>query len=45
MALVGMLDAIASDVYDATGILIRQLPITPEKVLLAIKVKSQGEKK
>jgi CO/xanthine dehydrogenase Mo-binding subunit len=35
--------AIANAVYDAVGVRIDQLPITPEKVLAALKLKAQGK--
>ena len=35
--------AIANAVYDATGIRISDLPITPEKVLAALKKKKQQQ--
>ena len=35
--------AIANAVYDATGIRISDLPITPEKVLAALKEKRQQQ--
>jgi len=35
--------AIANAVYDAIGIRIRDLPITPEKVLAALKEKKQQQ--
>jgi 4-hydroxybenzoyl-CoA reductase alpha subunit len=35
--------AIANAVYDAVGVRIDQLPITPEKVLAALRLKSQGK--
>ena len=35
--------AIANALYDAVGIRIRDLPITPEKVLAAIKAKEEED--
>jgi len=37
--------AIANAVYDAVGVRIRDLPITPEKVLRALRKKSEAEQK
>jgi len=39
-ALVGVAPAIANAVYDAVGVRITDLPITPEKVIAALKAKS-----
>jgi CO/xanthine dehydrogenase Mo-binding subunit len=35
--------AIANAVYDAVGVRLKDLPMTPEKVLLALKAKKQGK--
>jgi xanthine dehydrogenase molybdenum-binding subunit len=35
--------AIANAVYDAVGVRIKDLPITPEKVLAALKEKEKGQ--
>jgi CO/xanthine dehydrogenase Mo-binding subunit len=37
--------AIANAIYDAVGVRIKDLPITPEKILKALKEKEKGEKK
>ena len=37
--------AIAGAIYDAVGVRIRSLPITPDKILEALKQKAQSEKK
>jgi len=39
--MVGVAPAIANAIYDAIGVRIRELPITPEKVLKALEKKSQ----
>jgi CO/xanthine dehydrogenase Mo-binding subunit len=39
MALFGVPEGLAAAVYDAAGVWIKELPITPEKVLLALKKK------
>ena len=36
------LPAIVNAIYDATGIMFKELPITPEKVLVALKHKKEG---
>lgn len=36
--------ALANAIYDAVGVRIRSLPITPEKILAALKEKESGEK-
>jgi len=36
--------AIANAIYDAVGVRIKNLPITPDKILNALKQKAQGEK-
>ncbi|NIR14508.1 MAG: xanthine dehydrogenase family protein molybdopterin-binding subunit, partial [Desulfobacterales bacterium] len=36
------LAAIANGIYDAVGVRIKDLPITPEKILLALKEKKEG---
>jgi xanthine dehydrogenase molybdenum-binding subunit len=41
-ACVPVAPAIANAVYDAVGVWIKDLPITPEKVLAALKAKSGG---
>jgi putative selenate reductase molybdopterin-binding subunit len=45
MATIGMPEALVSAVHEAAGVWITDLPITPEKVLLALRGKRQGEKK
>jgi CO/xanthine dehydrogenase Mo-binding subunit len=37
--------AIANAIYDAVGVRIKTLPITPEKILKALKEKEEGSKK
>ena len=37
--------AIANAIYDAVGVRIRELPITPDKVIKALKEKEQGDRK
>lgn len=44
MALIGMPDALASAVHAATGVWIKKLPVTPEKLFWALKEKNQGRK-
>jgi len=44
MATIGTPDALVSAVYDAVGVWIPDLPITPEKILLALKKKKNEEK-
>jgi hypothetical protein len=39
-ALVGVAPAIGNAIYDAVGVRITELPITPEKVITALKAKS-----
>ncbi|RLI26309.1 MAG: carbon monoxide dehydrogenase [Candidatus Hecatellales archaeon] len=41
-AMVGVAAAIANAVYDAIGVRLRELPITPEKILKALKEKEKG---
>ena len=45
MATIGTPDALVSAVYDAVGVRIPDLPITPEKILLALKKKKTKEKR
>jgi CO/xanthine dehydrogenase Mo-binding subunit len=40
--LLPILPAVANAVYDAVGVRIDEIPITPEKILKALKAKSQG---
>ena len=42
MATIGTPEALVSAVAGATGLFITDLPITPEKVLLALKRKKKG---
>ncbi len=44
MATIGTPDAFVSAVAEATGLFITDLPVTPEKVLLALKRKKSGKK-
>jgi CO/xanthine dehydrogenase Mo-binding subunit len=37
------LAAIANGIYDAVGVRIKDLPITPEKILAALKEKKEGK--
>ena len=39
MALIGTADAFVSAVHAATGVWVQELPVTPEKVLMALKEK------
>jgi len=39
--MVGIAPAIANAIYDAIGVRIRDLPITPEKILKALEGKGQ----
>jgi len=41
---VSTLPAIVNAIFDATGIMFKDLPITPEKVLKALKEKNKGGK-
>jgi len=41
--LLPVMPAIANAVYDAVGVRIDEVPITPEKVLAALKAKAQGK--
>jgi 4-hydroxybenzoyl-CoA reductase alpha subunit len=43
MALIGVPDAFSSAVHDAAGVWIKTLPITPEKVLWALREKKAGQ--
>ena len=43
-AMIAMQPAIANAVYDAVGVWIRDLPLTPEKVLKALQEKGEEEK-
>jgi putative selenate reductase molybdopterin-binding subunit len=45
MATIGTPDAYISAVHDATGIWITDLPVTPEKILLALKRKNAEQRK
>ena len=40
---VSTLPAIVNAIYDATGIMFKDLPVTPEKVLRALKNKEKGD--
>jgi putative selenate reductase molybdopterin-binding subunit len=40
----GMAPAVANAVADALGVRIRQIPLTPERVLRAIQTQTQGAK-
>lgn len=43
MATIGTPDALVSAVYDAVGVWVTDLPITPEKILLALKKKKEAK--
>jgi carbon-monoxide dehydrogenase large subunit len=44
MATIGTPDALVSAVHDAVGVWVTDLPVTPEKILLALKKKKkEGE--
>jgi CO/xanthine dehydrogenase Mo-binding subunit len=36
--------AILNALYDATGVAIRELPLTPERVYMALKEKKKGQR-
>ena len=38
------LPAIANAIFDATGVMFKDLPVTPEKMLRALKKREQGGK-
>lgn len=42
-AIMPTIPAILNAVYDATGVLIRELPLTPERVYMALKKKREGK--
>ncbi len=44
-AFTGIPPSIANAIYDAVGVRIKELPITPEKILRALKAKEEEEKK
>jgi len=44
MAIISTPDALMAAVYDAVGVWIPDLPITPEKILLALKKKNTEAK-
>jgi CO/xanthine dehydrogenase Mo-binding subunit len=45
MATIGTAESLIAAVYDAVGVWIPDLPITPEKILLALKKKKAEAKK